>query len=62
VEYYCALCFKKIDLSDGLPDPDIEIIDDRPTHGACVIHFYNAHKGEVNLSDFEKKVLRRSEE
>ena len=60
--YYCPLCFKQIDLSDGLPDPDIEIIDDRPTHGFCVLTFYNQHKDEVNLSDFEKRVIKKREE
>lgn len=58
-DYICPLCQQKIDLEEEL-DEDLEIIGGIPTHGACIIRFYNAQKGEANLSDFERKLAKRS--
>jgi hypothetical protein len=60
-DYICPLCQTPVDLSEGLPDPDIEIIDDIPVHGECVILLYNAHKNEISLTSIEKKIMKRRE-
>lgn len=57
----CRLCGEEIDISEGLPDFDIEVIDDVLVHSWCLLRFYNANKNEVNLSDFERKLIKRRE-
>jgi hypothetical protein len=57
--YVCPLCNLNVDISEESDEPDVEIIDNVVCHASCIITFYNAHKDEVNLTAFERKLMKR---